>query len=61
MDWKHPIIRTDKQIDFHWTLYSPVPELTADFYAVRWTGNLTPPHQVHTRSGLKAMMVIIYI
>jgi beta-glucosidase len=36
-----PIVkRTDKAIDFHWTLYAPDPLLKADFYSVRWTGQL---------------------
>jgi beta-glucosidase len=34
--------RADGRVDFHWTLYSPDERLPRDFYAVRWTGLLTP-------------------
>lgn len=36
------ITRTDQNIDFRWTLFGPGPGMEADFYAVRWTGTLTP-------------------
>lgn len=37
-------VRTDAQIQFQWTLFSPDPaRLTYDFYSVRWTGLLTAP------------------
>ena len=35
--------RIDTQIDFHWTLYPPHSSLSADQYAVRWTGQLRSP------------------
>ncbi len=36
-----PVVRRiDKSIDFHWTLFAPDPLLKADFYSVRWTGQL---------------------
>lgn len=35
--------RIDQQIDFHWTLYPPHSSLSADHYAVRWTGQLRSP------------------
>lgn len=36
--------RIDPMINFHWTLFSPFPEiLPADFYSVEWKGWITPP------------------
>ena len=52
-DGKPVVTKTDKQIDFRWTLFGPVPELGADFYAVRWTGSLTPPSSGKYRIGLE--------
>ncbi|HEY4209125.1 MAG TPA: glycoside hydrolase family 3 C-terminal domain-containing protein [Puia sp.] len=50
----HPLIaRTDKSINFHWTLSPPAPGLTTDFYAVRWTGMLTAPMSGKFRIGLE--------
>jgi beta-glucosidase len=37
------ITRTDRNIDFHWTLYGPAAGMDADFYSVRWSGKLTAP------------------
>ncbi|QIL38586.1 beta-glucosidase [Pedobacter sp. HDW13] len=34
------LIRTDKQIDFMWTLYSPNEKLATDNYSVRWQGEI---------------------
>jgi beta-glucosidase len=39
-DGKPAVVRTDQQINFHWTLFSPDPALPTDHYAVRWTGKL---------------------
>jgi beta-glucosidase len=36
---KPAFIRTDQQINFNWTLFSPDPLLQADHYAIRWNGN----------------------
>jgi len=37
-------IRTDQQLNFQWTLFSPDPEkLNYDFYSVKWTGKLKAP------------------
>ncbi len=50
----YPVLkRTDKQIDFHWTLYSPDPLLTTDHYAVRWTGKLLAPTTGKYKIGLE--------
>jgi beta-glucosidase len=40
---KPALARIDPMVDFHWTLYAPDPLLSADFYAVRWTGKLIAP------------------
>ena len=41
---KPVLTRTDKQIQFGWTLFGPDPEKTGnDFYSVRWTGQLRSP------------------
>lgn len=45
--------RIDQQLDFHWTLFSPSPELAPDFYAVRWTGTLTAPETGRFKIGLE--------
>jgi len=34
------LTRTDKQIDFMWTLYSPNEKLATDNYSVRWQGEI---------------------
>ncbi|MNQ73068.1 Xylan 1,4-beta-xylosidase precursor [compost metagenome] len=34
------LTRTDKQIDFMWTLYSPNEKLATDNYSVRWKGEI---------------------
>lgn len=48
-----PILtRTDKQLDFNWTLYSPDPLLEADHYSVRWTGELKAPETGKFKIGL---------
>lgn len=39
-DAKPVLTRTDKNLDFNWTLFSPDPLLSADHYSVRWTGKL---------------------
>lgn len=49
-----PILeRTDRQIDFHWTLYGPDTSLSNDFYSVRWTGTLTAPSTGQYKIGLE--------
>ncbi|HVU56799.1 MAG TPA: glycoside hydrolase family 3 C-terminal domain-containing protein [Puia sp.] len=45
--------RTDKGINFHWTLSPPAPGLSTDFYSVRWTGSLTAPVTGKYRIGLE--------
>lgn len=49
-----PVVkRTDKAIDFHWTLYAPDPLLKADFYSVRWTGQLAAAATGKFKIGLE--------
>jgi beta-glucosidase len=45
--------RTDKTIDFHWTLYAPDPSVNVDFYSARWTGKLTSPKTGKYKIGLE--------
>jgi len=45
--------RTDKTINFHWTLYGPDERLPNDFYSVRWTGNLQAPETGVVNLGLE--------
>jgi beta-glucosidase len=47
------ISRTDKDINFHWTLYGPDPAIGADFYSVRWTGSLLAPQTGQFRIGIE--------
>lgn len=47
------IRRTDKSINFHWTLYAPDPVINADFYSVRWTGKLSAPLTGNYKIGLE--------
>jgi beta-glucosidase len=47
------IRRTDKSINFHWTLYAPDPVLNVDFYSVRWTGKVTAPKTGNYKIGLE--------
>src|SRR6185437_5525650 len=37
------VVRTDRRIDFGWTLNSPARGIPFDWYSVRWTGRLTLP------------------
>lgn len=53
MNGKPALSRVDQQIDFHWTLFSPSPELAPDFYAIRWTGTLTAPATGRFKIGLE--------
>ncbi|HEX7019595.1 MAG TPA: glycoside hydrolase family 3 N-terminal domain-containing protein [Gemmatimonadaceae bacterium] len=38
------IVRTDRQVDFGWTLNSPGRGIPYDWYSVRWTGRITVPN-----------------
>lgn len=45
--------RIDSKLDFHWTLFGPMPELKPDFYAVSWEGELTSPKTGTYQLGLE--------
>jgi len=49
---KPVLTRIDNQLDFNWTLFSPTPLLSADNYAVRWTGKLKAPATGKYKIGL---------
>lgn len=38
------LVRVDEQLDFDWQLGAPDAKLSADSFAVRWTGTWTPNH-----------------
>jgi len=45
--------RNDKQVEFQWTLFGPVPEkLNYDFYSIRWSGKLTAPETGKFKIGI---------
>jgi beta-glucosidase len=44
--------RTDKQINFLWTLSSPDRKINLDFYSVRWTGKIQSPKTGTFKIGL---------
>ncbi|HEY4064729.1 MAG TPA: glycoside hydrolase family 3 C-terminal domain-containing protein [Puia sp.] len=46
------VTRTDKVINFQWTLYSPAPAINHDYYSARWTGTLHAPKTGRYRIGL---------
>jgi beta-glucosidase len=35
--------RVDKNINFHWTISTPDPSITPEFFCARWTGNIKAP------------------
>ena len=48
------LVRDDKQINFHWTLFSPDDsKLKKDNYSVRWTGKITGPLTGKVRLGVE--------
>ncbi len=51
-DAKPVLTRTDRNIDFNWTLFSPDPLLSADHYSVRWTGKFTASETGKYKIGL---------
>ncbi|HLZ15491.1 MAG TPA: glycoside hydrolase family 3 C-terminal domain-containing protein, partial [Cyclobacteriaceae bacterium] len=53
LEGKPALTRTDKEINFGWTLYSPAPEINYDFYSVRWIGTLTPPATGKFKIGIE--------
>ncbi len=48
-----PVVeRKDKNINFHWTLFSPDPKINLDYYSARWTGKLTAPQSGTFQIGI---------
>lgn len=45
--------RNDALINFHWTLYSPDPRLSRDFFGVRWEGLITSDESGTFQIGLE--------
>jgi len=44
MDLRSPVlVRVDRRVDFDWHARSPHPRVSADGFAVRWSGKLDPP------------------
>jgi beta-glucosidase len=48
------LVRTDRQVDFSWTLNPPGVGIPLDWYSVRWTGSLRVPPDGVRRIGLQA-------
>ena len=54
MSGKPSLIRTDRQIQFGWTLFSPDQEkINYDFYSVKWTGKLKAPKSGKFKVGVE--------
>ncbi len=47
------VTRTDPEINFRWTLYSPHPDINYDWYSARWTGKLRAPVSGTFQIGLE--------
>ena len=50
---KPVLVRTDRNINFQWTLFSPDPKLQTDHYAIRWTGKMVAPETGKFKIGLE--------
>ena len=48
------LTRTDRQVDFRWTLNSPGRGIPFDWYSVRWTGSIVAPPGGVTRIAIEA-------
>ncbi|MDP4205342.1 MAG: glycoside hydrolase family 3 C-terminal domain-containing protein, partial [Bacteroidota bacterium] len=47
------VTRTDEQIQFGWTLFSPHESIPYDWYSVRWTGKLVAPDSGTFKIGIE--------
>jgi beta-glucosidase len=45
--------RTDAQVNFHWTLFSPAESISPDHYSAQWTGFITAPQTGTFSIGLE--------
>ncbi|MCC6395588.1 MAG: glycoside hydrolase family 3 C-terminal domain-containing protein [Bacteroidetes bacterium] len=53
MAGKPALTRSDVKIDFQWTLFSPDPAIYADWFSVRWSGNIVAPRTGEVRIGVE--------
>jgi beta-glucosidase len=53
LDGEPRLVRTDRAIDFGWTLNSPGRGIPFDWYSVRWSGALTVPAAGVKRLGVE--------
>jgi beta-glucosidase len=47
------LVRTDRDVDFRWTLSSPGRGIPFDWFSARWTGSLTAPSTGVRRLGIE--------
>ena len=47
------VTRTDAQIAFGWTLFSPDEKIPYDWYSVRWNGKIVPPKTGNINIGVR--------
>lgn len=47
------LVRVDARLDFAWTLSGPTAAIPPDWYAIRWTGQLTAPASGIVRLGVR--------
>jgi beta-glucosidase len=45
--------RIDKNINFHWTISTPDPSITPEFFCARWTGNIKAPQTGTYKIGIE--------
>jgi beta-glucosidase len=45
--------RVDKTINFHWTISTPDPLITPEFFCARWTGNIKAPQTGTYKIGIE--------
>ncbi|MEY3507921.1 MAG: hypothetical protein RIR44_1153, partial [Bacteroidota bacterium] len=50
---KPTIKRVDKTINFHWTISTPDPLITPEFFCARWTGNIKAPQTGTYKIGIE--------
>jgi beta-glucosidase len=53
LDGQPRLVRTDRDVDFRWTLNSPGRGIPFDWFSARWTGSLTAPPTGVRRLGIE--------
>jgi beta-glucosidase len=53
LDGQPRLVRTDRDVDFRWTLNSPGRGIPFDWFSARWTGSLTAPSTGVRRLGIE--------